>query len=250
MLLRLPFPSPALVVVLALLLLPGATSRAGDGVIEINQVIATQQGVDADDPPGFPVLITRSGSYRLTSDLRVQILNSPAPDAVDIRADDVTLDLNGFTIRCTTSPIVTGSCSTRGGSGDGIQIVEAEGVRIHSGNIRGFPGHGIFGSQSGTAYVVDAVRSTENGLDGIYSAGNAQIYRSQFVDNGRYGIQARAFTDLVLDVFTEGNGTAGIVDTGSALAVGRSQFRDGIAGIIQPASLVGCIQDVATRVCP
>jgi hypothetical protein len=81
------------------------------------------------------------------------------------------------------------------------------------------------------------------------SAGNGQVYRSQFLDNGQYGIEGRAFTDLVIDTFTEGNGTAGIRDTASAMAVGRSQLLDGVS-LLSAAELVDCILDVFTQVCP
>ena len=44
---------------------------AVDGVIEINQARAMAGGITAGDNPGFPVNLTESGSYRLTSDLTV-----------------------------------------------------------------------------------------------------------------------------------------------------------------------------------
>ena len=50
-----------------------ADARAGDdGAIEINAVRAAAGGINGSvisDPPGFPVLITQPGSYRLTSNL-------------------------------------------------------------------------------------------------------------------------------------------------------------------------------------
>jgi hypothetical protein len=56
-----------------------------------------QASVKADG--GFPYKITKPGSYKLTSNLVV-----PAGvDGIDILSQDVTLDLNGFSI---TGPVV------------------------------------------------------------------------------------------------------------------------------------------------
>ncbi len=61
---------------------------AADGVIEINQATVEANG-------GFPYVISEPGSYKLTGHLSV--LNTTA---IEVRADDVTLDLNGFAIGC------------------------------------------------------------------------------------------------------------------------------------------------------
>jgi putative cofactor-binding repeat protein len=70
---------------------------AVDGVIEINQAKALAGGVTATDTPGFPVTIDAAGSYRLTSNLIAT--GSGSERCVEITASDVTLDLNGFTLR-------------------------------------------------------------------------------------------------------------------------------------------------------
>jgi hypothetical protein len=81
-----------------LVLWAASPALAVDGVIEINQLVATQTGLDSGDAPGFPITISTPGSDRLTSNLQVSGVAGPAPDAIDITADDVTLDLNGFTL--------------------------------------------------------------------------------------------------------------------------------------------------------
>ena len=63
-------------------LLAAGPAAAVDGLILIDQNKALAGNVTPGDTAGFPVSITRSGSYRLTSDLIV-------PDA-DTTAIDVT----------------------------------------------------------------------------------------------------------------------------------------------------------------
>ena len=60
---------------------------AVDGVVLINQASVMAAG-------GFPYVITQSGSYRLSGNLTVP----SGVDGIDINADNVTLDLNGFSI--------------------------------------------------------------------------------------------------------------------------------------------------------
>src|SRR5579883_3250123 len=61
--------------------------------VEINQAYVAQFSTNYASS-GFPFVITQPGSYKVTSNLKV-----PAGlDGIDIRSNDVTLDLNGFTI--------------------------------------------------------------------------------------------------------------------------------------------------------
>src|SRR5690242_11336971 len=110
---------------------------AVDGVIEINQARALAGGITAGDFPGYPITISVSGSYRLTSDLRAAVSN----DGIDITADNVTLDLNGFTVY--------------GGGGliaDGISIGDHKNVEIKNGTVRDFTRNGVF-SNVNTHYI-------------------------------------------------------------------------------------------------
>src|SRR5271154_6656573 len=77
-----------------LVAIPGSL-YAVDGVVLINQSSALQGGVTPGDAPGFPVTISQPGSYRLSSNLVVPDSNT---NAIEITAEFVTLDLNGFSI--------------------------------------------------------------------------------------------------------------------------------------------------------
>lgn len=70
-------------------------ASATDGVTLITQAAGLAGGVTPGDAPGFPITISVHGSYRLASSLSVPHENV---DAIEITAENVTLDLNGFAI--------------------------------------------------------------------------------------------------------------------------------------------------------
>ncbi len=82
----------------------------------------------------LPIAITQGGSYYLTK----SFVQNFVSDAILIIANDVTVDLCGFTIRQTSANIV---------SGFRIQIpagsIPARNVTVRNGVIAGFPGQGI-----------------------------------------------------------------------------------------------------------
>jgi hypothetical protein len=82
-----------------------SAAEAVDGVVLIDQSKANAGNVTPGDAPGFPVTLSRAGSYRLSGNLVISSLGT----AIEITAEHVTLDLNGFTIqggadRCAASP--------------------------------------------------------------------------------------------------------------------------------------------------
>jgi hypothetical protein len=99
------------------------TVFAVDGVVLIDQARAMAGNVTPGDAPGFPVSITRSGSYKLSSNL-----TSPGAVAIHIVADGVTLDLNGFSL--------VGSFVFP--SGEAIVGDDRKFIRIFNGSIQGF----------------------------------------------------------------------------------------------------------------
>lgn len=75
-------------------LLYSIAALAVDGVVLIDQNKVFAGNVTPGDVPGFPVSINQPGSYRLAGNLTV-----PAGlNGIEINADGVTLDLNGFAI--------------------------------------------------------------------------------------------------------------------------------------------------------
>ena len=134
----------------ASLLLLSPPAHAVDGVIEINQAAALVGGVTTSDEPGFPVTLDSPGSYRLTGNLTLPNQNT---DAIVVDADNVTIDLGGFSIIGTANCSgTTGSieCSNSG-SGRGIYATtsgipvpgQADGTVIKNGTISGTGSYAI-----------------------------------------------------------------------------------------------------------
>jgi len=103
---------------------------AVDGVVLINQSAALAGNLTPGDAPGFPVTISVSGSYRLSGNLTVPDANTTA---ILITAENVTIDLNGFSILGST--VCSGfptSCSPTG-SGHGITGGVVKNISVFNG---------------------------------------------------------------------------------------------------------------------
>lgn len=100
----------------------------------------------------LPFTITNSGSYYLTTNLTVS-----GGDAITIDANDVTLDLNGFTISSTASPA----------SGTAVLIngFPRSNITIHNGHIRGTTT--VSGSVFITGGFLRGVNATTTGIANV-----------------------------------------------------------------------------------
>ena len=171
----------------ALILCVAAPADAASGVVYINQARALKGNVTAGDARGFPVTISRSGSYKLSGNLWV---SDPKKAAINITGDNVNLDLNGFTIQ--------GPCPTREHCPPGITAASA-GVlsvgyhtRIENGNITGF----YYGILSAAPGRVQSMTISENSGEGaIVSEG---LFRNNVIRRNYVGVH-------VLDGLVIGN---------------------------------------------
>jgi Right handed beta helix region len=190
------------------LLLAGFASLAsavdGDGVVLINQAAALAGGITPGDKPGFPVTISRPGTYRLTSNL---VVDDPTQDAILINEvtlgvnGEVTLDLNGFTI---TGP----------GTGAGIGIHGApiggfpstSDVVVSNGYVTNFGSHGI---QLDSGIRIEGVHSFGNGGEGIHVSNGNIILNNTVNNNGGNGIHIGNASTVIGNVVAV-NGKQGI----------------------------------------
>ncbi len=151
-----PTLPPAALTLLVLVCL-SSPADAVDGVLEINQTCAVNTGCFSGDAAGFPVTITRTGSYRLTSDLFVIIATITG---IQVTTDHVNIDLNGFSILCSLPGLACGG----GAGGIGVDASQASNLSVINGTIAGMGGTGI---SAGANARIERVSVIENGGDGI-----------------------------------------------------------------------------------
>ncbi len=178
---------------------------AAEGRIELNQTCAVSLGCMSGDTAGFPITISESGSYVLSSNLTT---TSTSVHVIEVTADNVDIDLNGFSIVGPASCSGNGPNCTGTGSAasDGIKH-SASGLQIHDGIITGMARYGIAGANN---VLIDKMIIRGNGSSGI-SATFAIVTDSVIKENGGYGFigQGKMANCIVMD---NGNyGAAGLL---------------------------------------
>ena len=178
--------SVSAMVAAALMLAFAASAGAVDGTIEINQAKVLANG-------GFPYVIGAgmSGSYRLTGNLSV-----PASvDGIDVNVDDVTIDLNGFSI--------IGS-----GAGFGINSSNHQ-LTVENGTVTGFTGINGTAIEAGYNAIVRNVHGDSNG-HGILARDNSVIEGCTANSNNGAGIFCYGSYCLISGNSTNSNNGGGI----------------------------------------
>lgn len=229
------------VVVLTLTLLPAAAVFAVDGVIDLNQARATAGGVTPGDGPGLPITISRPGSYRLTGNLST---GSPDATFIDITADDVSLDLNGFSLGCVARPPATDCAS---GSGDGVRA-SGNNVHVMHGSIRDMGSDGVTvgafsivedvrsignrgkGIAASAGSIVRNCLSVENGAEGITVGSNSSVVNNVSRGNGTTGIQANSASTIATNTVAE-NAGSGVYCNGACTISGNTVYSNSVAGV-------------------
>jgi cysteine-rich repeat protein len=169
-----------------------------DGILELNQAGVLASG-------GFPITLSVSGSYQLTSNLT---LNTTV-DAIAVTADDVFIDLNGFAIiggtACSESP-------PPAGSGSGV-VSSARGTTVENGTVRGFRAHGI--SLGSEGRVAD-VRVRCAGISGIRVGAESRIEGSA-VSRSTVGVETGSTSLLIDNEVVSNSGVGMTLGAGSAM---------------------------------
>ena len=209
---------------LTLVLVPPAL--ATDGVLEISQTCAVQTGCFAGDPAGYPITITATGSYRLTSNLTL-------PDAdtngIEIDAAGVALDLGGFSILGPTTCTTNVDSTTCSPSGTGFGIIGAEpfnGIQIRNGVVKGA---GSFGLVVASYGVIENVGAFENAGGGIFASQGVRLASCDASRNGGDGIQGVDDVQII-DCTVEFNREWGIQLIGSGGEARSTHARNNFAG--------------------
>lgn len=98
---------------ISLAVLLSISAFAVDGTVLINQSTIMAAG-------GFPYKITQPGSYKLSGNLVISTCSTCFLNGIEIDADNVTVDLNGFTI---TDPFGTAIIGAFGSSHPGLTVM-------------------------------------------------------------------------------------------------------------------------------
>jgi hypothetical protein len=199
-----------------------APAAAVDGEILINQARVNAGGITPGDTAGFPATLSRPGRYKLSSNLAVPV----GVDGIVVKAHDVTIDLNGFTI----------SSFPPGQARVGVFAANTvTGLRVMNGTITGFDLHGIAG---GTRGRVDHMRIVSNRLGVDFKAGS-HIRDSTLANNVDVGALCSACV-IERNVIT-GNGASGIAEAEGkgGLVLGNVIASNGFYGLAFSGSLGG-----------
>jgi parallel beta-helix repeat protein len=196
---------------------------AADGVVLIDQKAVTNGKVTEGDTPGFPVTISEPGSYRLNSNL---VVPDVATTAIQITADNVTLDLGGFSIigpnTCTPNPV---QCTYSGASGIGVVAAAPSGaspanVRVLNGTVRGMGGYGI--RMPGDGSIVERVIAASNGGPGIV------VGQGSVIDSiANLNAAGAAIVGLIVRGSIATNNAVGIAVHPGGVAIGNSASYNG-----------------------
>jgi hypothetical protein len=182
---------------------------AVDGVVEINQSKVNALG-------GFPYNINATGSYRLTSTLRVP----SGAIAIKVNASDVTIDLNGFSI---IGPGTSGPAF-------GIDAQNQHLITIYNGEVAGM----ITGIRTGHSSRIERVRALGNG-NGIDCEDGCEIFHNIANNNG-FGIIVHGSGRISSNV-TQFNSLGGIATSDGSVVSDNTANSNGAMGGIE---FLGC----------
>lgn len=212
--------------------------NAVDGVVLIGQAQALAGNVTPGDTPGFPITISVPGSYRLSGNLTVPDANT---DALSITVDNVTIDLNGFSILgpsvCTGTPGIISaviSCSPSG-SGKGVNGNSRSYITVVNGSIRGMGEYAI--NLVGIGNHVEKVHAESNGSGILVAFGVVQGNTSSFNFNDGFNVEF----GVVSGNMSVGNQRYGVIASCPSVVSGNTATFNGAGSILLPfGGAVGC----------
>ncbi len=192
--------------------------------LQAAEIVAAAQDEVRTPISTLPFTISASGSYYLTGDLS---LADTAANGLTVNADNVTIDLMGFSL------IGPGA-----GTGDGISGASRSNVEVRNGTVRGFGGSGVSllqvpGADPGGRHRMIALRVLANGGAGIVLVGpGLRVKDCIATDNGDLGIVADIGVGAtIVGNSAYGNQSFGIVAAAGATVTGNTAASNAFQGI-------------------
>lgn len=182
-----------------------------DGSVQTTASVATSA---CHEITSVPITIEAEGIYCLMKNLDY---SGTTGLAIDIEADNVTVDLNGWKLE---GPAVTSLPNS-----SGIYAFDQQNVIVRNGTVKGFSsGVAILGPDS-RGSIVEGIRAYQNAITGIRVDGAGNIVRQNQVfetggigtDTYATGISVTGSNNQVLH-----NDISGMVSTGTASSAGLS----------------------------
>ena len=181
-----------------------------DDDCNMEMLYSSESRIAVNELPGdanWVHIIDQPGSYYLTENIIVQSINQ---GAIFVSADNVTIDLNGFTI-------YGGSARNQGISGDTIKN-----FTVLNGNILGFQGVGIYAQNTDNFHAQNLrIECDPNSLtSGIRSGTNSFITNCSVKNCLSAGIDVSGNGGFISQCVTNSTGYYGIYLNGSGTVAG------------------------------
>ena len=165
-----------------------------------------------------PFTITLPGIYCLKENLVNTTDPSPSylAGAIEIEADNVTVDLNGFSL----SNKIAGPANRM----NGVVAFNRKNVTVRNGHVEGFANAVLLGGLFAKRSTVENVRANASNYRGMFVVGADSVIRNNHVTNAGPGDLDSEATGIVLvygeNSVIEGNVVSSISETASAYGIG------------------------------
>lgn len=176
----------------------------------MSATLVVPAGTEIDE---LPFVIDSSGFFFLRRDLT----GVSGESGITVGADNVTIDLNGFSLIGVE------------GSSDGIEANSRIGVAVRNGVVRQWGGIGIDNKNGSNGQFSD-LRLYENGDLGIHGGDGALIRDTSAECNARSGLACSGGC-VIRDSSAQRNGDYGINVTGEGLIRGNNVFGNATGGL-------------------
>lgn len=184
-------------------------------------------------PDSIPAIITEPGSYYLSKNIQVKT----ADEAIIIQADNVKIDLNGYSI-------IGPGASTPGGK-NGISVgLGYSNISVMNGSIMGFGGDGITCSSTSSTLFMN-IFVTNNGTIGIYAGPGAMIKNCHAEQNDSVGFLVGT-SSVVENCISKNNGYHGFSAGGSCLFKSCVAYQNGGAGFYTSGGLTKFVECISS----
>jgi hypothetical protein len=172
-----------IVLLAAMTALAASSASAATGIVTITQTKAKNGGVTPGDTPGFPVTISKSGSYQLITNLTPP--SAEGSRGIEITAENVVIDLNGFSVigpRTCPDEDAFNNCTPAAEDPTYVLITGGRNVTIKNGTVRGSIGTGI-GLNAHAR--IENVNVIWNSIFGVLAGKGSTLKDSLLAQNGQ-----------------------------------------------------------------